>query len=354
MGANNDVVAFSNNAIQAFNIEQNELIETLEASLYPGASHNSIKLAIGYCKASNLDPMQKPVHIVPIWDKNIGKMRDVIMPGVGLYRTQAARSGLYAGMTEAEFGPDVTENLAGVTVTFPQWARVVVKKLLPNGTIAEFSAKEYWKENYATAKRDTLQPNAMWKKRPYGQLAKCAEAQALRKAFPESVGSAPTAEEMEGRHAEHDMGAADEVGGAQQTQPQHGIKRKSDGDKQATQQQAEQQPIGTASEVIDGETGEIIQPSEPAQAAAAAKAQPATQQAQAASQRNREPGDDDEQIGNDSPPASAGLIKVAQSKVAAANLTDEAALAAHGLKSYEGMSTATANKIIAWAKANKQ
>ncbi len=39
----------------------------------------------------------------------------------------------------------------------------------------------------------------MWQKRPYGQLAKCAEAQALRKAFPEIVSQHPTAEEMEGK-----------------------------------------------------------------------------------------------------------------------------------------------------------
>ena len=39
----------------------------------------------------------------------------------------------------------------------------------------------------------------MWKKRPYGQIAKCAEAQALRKAFPEIVSQQTTAEEMEGK-----------------------------------------------------------------------------------------------------------------------------------------------------------
>ncbi|CAJ0997499.1 hypothetical protein SODG_005668 [Sodalis praecaptivus] len=44
----------------------------------------------------------------------------------------------------------------------------------------------------------TTVPNAMWKKRPYGQIAKCAEAQALRKAWPE-IGQQPTAEEMEGK-----------------------------------------------------------------------------------------------------------------------------------------------------------
>ena len=38
----------------------------------------------------------------------------------------------------------------------------------------------------------------MWAKRPYAQLAKCAQAQALRMAFPESCGQA-TAEEMAGK-----------------------------------------------------------------------------------------------------------------------------------------------------------
>lgn len=174
-----------------------ELIGVLQTSLYPGAAIGSVKMVLGYCRAAGLDPMQKPVHIVPMWDKNTKAMRDVVMPGIGLYRTQAARSGQYAGVTDPEFGPDVTEEMGGLQITFPAWCRVTVKRLL-GAQVVEFSAREFWKENYATAGKDSTEPNAMWKKRPYGQIAKCAEAQALRKAFPE-FGSAPTADEMEGK-----------------------------------------------------------------------------------------------------------------------------------------------------------
>jgi phage recombination protein Bet len=178
----------------------NTLVQVLGSSLYPGAQENSIMMVIEYCRAAGLDPLQKPVHIVPMWDRNIGGMRDVIMPGVGLYRTQASRTGQYAGMSEPEFGPDVTEVVGDVEITYPQWCRVTVRRKLPDGTVAEFTAREFWKENYAIkgGKERSIAPNAMWSKRPYGQLAKCAQAQALRIAFPE-LGAQPTAEEMEGK-----------------------------------------------------------------------------------------------------------------------------------------------------------
>ncbi len=194
---NNQVAEVQNNTTLV--LSETELVDVLQSSLYPGAALSSIKLVIGYCKAANLDPMQKPVHIVPMWDKNAKAMRDVIMPGVGLYRTQAARSNALAGISEPEFGPVIEHQLDSVKFSAPEWCRVVVKRLLANGAIAEFAALEYWIENYATAGKDTIQPNAMWKKRPRGQIAKCAQAQALRMAFPEMTGSAPTADEMEGK-----------------------------------------------------------------------------------------------------------------------------------------------------------
>ncbi|BAO04709.1 putative phage recombination protein [Ralstonia phage RSK1] len=191
-------------------LSEPELLDVLQSSLYPGASHQSIKMVLGYCKAAGLDPMRKPVHIVPMWDSKTGQMRDVVMPGIGLYRTDAARTGEYAGITEPEFGPDKTEVIGGVEITFPQWCRVTVSRRMPSGDIVKFTASEFWKENYAVkgGKEKSIAPNLMWQKRPYGQIAKCAEAQALRKAFPE-VGSQPTADEMEGKTL--DMGPAEIV-----------------------------------------------------------------------------------------------------------------------------------------------
>lgn len=178
-------------------ITDGELIEVLSSSLYPGAQVNSIKMVLGYCKATGLDPMQKPVHIVPMWDGKAKQMRDVVMPGIGLYRTQAARTNEHVGTDKPIFGPMVEYELGGVKVMVPEWCEVTVYRL-KHGQKCAYTAQEFWIENYATAGKDTTAPNTMWKKRSRGQLAKCAEAQALRKGFPE-VGNQPTAEEMDGK-----------------------------------------------------------------------------------------------------------------------------------------------------------
>lgn len=198
--------------------EKSELISVLQNSLYVGAKPESINMVISYCAAAHLDIMQKPVHIVPMNAKNAVtgnyEWRDVVMPGVGLYRIQADRSGTLAGITEPEFGPDVTKTFKDkngnqVNMTFPEWCKISVKKLIGT-TIVEFTSKEYWIENYATDSGKSDAPNAMWRKRPRGQLAKCCEAQSLRKGWPE-IGQAPTAEEMEGKSLDVDIQAEPEI-----------------------------------------------------------------------------------------------------------------------------------------------
>ena len=177
-------------------------------TIYPGANPDSIIMAVDYCKARKLDIMLKPVHLVPmqVTDARTKEKiwRDVPMPGIGMYRIQADRSGNYAGADEPEFGPTITQEFpdpynAGKTirVSYPEWCKYTVYKFV-NGQRVAYIAKEYWIENYATQSSKTDCPNAMWKKRPYAQLAKCTEAQALRKGWPE-IGSEPTAEEMEGK-----------------------------------------------------------------------------------------------------------------------------------------------------------
>ncbi len=177
------------------------ILNALRDSFYPGAREDSILMVLNYCKAANLDPMTRPVHIVPMSVKKPGtreyEWRDVVMPGIEFYRTKADRTGKYAGMDDEEFGPEITNTQWGIT--YPQWCKVTVYKITDGwvGRVA-YSAKVFWLESYATQGKDSSAPNAMWRKRPFGQLSKCAEAAALRKAFPE-VGGQPTADEMAGK-----------------------------------------------------------------------------------------------------------------------------------------------------------
>lgn len=181
-------------------IPRPELVNTLLNSLFPGAKESSVNAVLDYCAAAGLNVMLKPVHIVPMSVKlPNGKYdyRDVVMPGINHYRTQASRTGTYLGKSEPEWGPDTKLTFGEFEITVPEWCKVTVRRLV-GGQVAEFTAQEFWRENYATKGRDSSTPNAMWQKRPMGQLHKCTEAQALRMAFPELVGG-ETAEEMDGK-----------------------------------------------------------------------------------------------------------------------------------------------------------
>lgn len=175
-----------------------ELQSVLLNSTFPGASTEMIGEVITYCAARQIDPLLKPVHIVPMWNSKQKRMNDTIMPGIYLYRILAARTGEYAGKTYPEWGPVRRENLGGQNVAYPEWCRMKVFRRI-HGVTCEFGAEEWWLENYATRGKDSAAPNQMWAKRSRGQLAKCVEAQALRMAFPEAFGGTMTVEEMEGK-----------------------------------------------------------------------------------------------------------------------------------------------------------
>lgn len=173
---------------------QQDLLLALKGSVYPDASMESINLVLSYCKSLNLDPLLKPVHITRIKDK------DVLMPSINLYRTMAERSGSYCGLSEPVFGREIVETINGTKVTYPETCSVTVHKMV-DGKICNFTATERWVENVGYTKDGAV--TSFWAKRPYGQLAKVCEAQALRKAFPSHVTAQVSMEEM---HTEiHDI-----------------------------------------------------------------------------------------------------------------------------------------------------
>ena len=177
--------------------------KALVEAIYPNAeTADAIVMALSYCRARNLDPFKRPVHIVPMWSSVAGKMIETVWPGISELRTTAFRTGQYAGMPAPDFGPTIERTFKGkagrgkskgqersLTLQFPEWCRVTITRELTGKERSFVGPKVYWLEAYAKW-ADTDVPNEMWSNRPVGQLEKCAEAGALRRAFPEEIGNA--------------------------------------------------------------------------------------------------------------------------------------------------------------------
>lgn len=179
-------------------------------AIFPTAKTiEGVVTALAYCRARNLDIMKRPVHVVPMWNSKLGREVETVWPGISELRTTATRTNLYAGKDETQFGPEVLREFSGevrgkgmlVKVTFPAWAQVTVYRLVGGQRCAFVGPKVFWLESYARRGKSEV-PNDMWEKRPFGQLDKCAEAAALRTAFPEEIGNELTAEEMQGRETD--------------------------------------------------------------------------------------------------------------------------------------------------------
>ncbi len=246
----------------------------LQEAIFPSAkSKQSILLALDYCKARNLDPFKRPVHIVPIWDReaNNGKggWVETIWPGISELRTTAARTGAYAGKTPPKFGPDIEMQLGTEKLTFPEWCEITVFRVV-NGTRVPFTGIVYWLEAYQT-KKDGKTPNAMWKRRIRGQLAKCAEAEALREAFPEELG----AEEIDAEATRMSVVADGVYGDAAETDADHRPERKDFTDIEGKAEEvSEQQPEKPLEEKPDQQPKD--QPKEKSSEKASDQAKPAT------------------------------------------------------------------------------
>jgi hypothetical protein len=81
---------------------------------------------------------------------------------------------------------------------FPEYAQMTVYKIVAGVRVPFVGPKVFFVETFSGEKGLRV-PNARWRQAPRGMLEKCAEAAALRRAFPEELAGELTAEEMAGQ-----------------------------------------------------------------------------------------------------------------------------------------------------------
>lgn len=181
-------------------------IELIKRTVAKGASDDELRMFIQVCKGANLNPFLRQVHLVPRWDSREGKEVRSIQVGIDGFRAVAESSGQYAGNDDPVYDGEVDlevsagKNAEAKTkkVTAPARATVTVYKLM-DGQRMPFSATARWEEYYPGPKL-----GFQWHIRPYLMLGKCAEALALRKAFPKLLSGMYAQEEMERGAGEED------------------------------------------------------------------------------------------------------------------------------------------------------
>lgn len=155
-------------------------IDLVRDQIAKGTSDGEFALFLAVCERTGLDPFARQIYAIVRNDKRseTGK-KMVIQTGIDGYRSVADRSPAYAGSDRPVFEYDERGRLEAAVVT--------VWKMNGHERVP-FVGVAYWDE-YA-------QDQGLWSKMPRTMLAKCAEAQALRKAFPSQLAGLYTHEEM--------------------------------------------------------------------------------------------------------------------------------------------------------------
>lgn len=171
-------------------------VELIKRTVAKGASDDELKLFIQVCKGAQLNPFLKQAHLVPFWDGKEGVERRAIIVGIDGFRAVAESSGQYAGNDDAVFDGE-----GEITITnydkskkqlkHPEKATVTIYKAI-DGQRYPFTATARWSEYYPGEKKGN-----QWHKMPFLMLGKCAEALALRKAFPKLLSGMYASEEMD-------------------------------------------------------------------------------------------------------------------------------------------------------------
>lgn len=162
-------------------------LQLMKDTICKGSTDEEFQLFAYTCKRMGLDPFARQVFPVKRWDSALRREVMSIQTGIDGYRLIADRTGRYAPGKDPEFGYDN----GGRLVT----SKAFVKKQTPDGQWHEVAATAHYDEYVATKKDGT--PTHMWDSKKHIMLAKCAEALALRKAFPAELSGVYTQEEMD-------------------------------------------------------------------------------------------------------------------------------------------------------------
>lgn len=152
-------------------------IALISKTVAVGASLQDLAVFLHACRQLRLDPLLRQAY----WIKRSGK--GALQVGIDGFRAIAESSGLYAGAEAIEFRGQLTWTYKKQDITVPELARATVWKVVA-GHKSAFVGEAHWIE-FAPPEGEAF----MWAKMPRHMLGKCAEAQALRRAFPAQLGS---------------------------------------------------------------------------------------------------------------------------------------------------------------------
>lgn len=174
------VVSGAPNAVAAFTHDQMVMVRDTFAN---GASDQEFAVLMEVARSRNLNPLLRQIHFVKRWDRAKGREVWSTQVSIDGMRAIAQRTGLYDGQDEPEYqdSADGMPVLSRVRVYRKDWTRPAVG-------VAYFS-------EYAQRSKDGSLTQ-FWSKMPRVMIAKCAEAIALRKAFPEDTSGLYVPEEM--------------------------------------------------------------------------------------------------------------------------------------------------------------
>lgn len=148
---------------------------------------DDLLLFLYVAKRTGLDPLTKQIFAIYRWNSRQGKEVMTIQSSIDGMRLVAQRTGEYAGQDDVAYLP-IDES-----TKYPTKASVTVYKQM-KGARVPFTASARWAEYVQTDAKGNA--THMWDHMPYLMLGKCAEALALRKAFPNELSGVYAEEEM--------------------------------------------------------------------------------------------------------------------------------------------------------------